>query len=467
MKKPIDPNLNNNENQNLLFGDDIIDDVFKKTDDKNIVEDILEGTGGLKEVAKEASTPHHHHHHHSSSGAHHSHSSHSGSHHHSSHSGSHSSSGSHHHSSHGASHSSSGSHHHHHHSHSSHSSSHKSNKNKKKMPVWAKVIISIILIIALLISGTVGAYMIIKNKGANDLSSIAKTDTAHQEIITYKGHRYEFNENVVSVAFMGVDQRDLLNNTQTDFVGCTDADIVVTVDISTGAAKVIAIPRDTMVDVDQYSTNNVFLKTSNVQLCLAYAYGDGKEKSCKNVADAMSRILLDVPIQKYFALDLDGIKPLNDAIGGVKVTSTYDIPKHNIKKGQEVTLRGDMAEAYVRTRDMDTINASLNRTDRQVQYVKAYINQVIPAVMNDVGIVSDLYNTANQYSRTNLSLNNVTYLASVLLNNGVTDYEVYKLEGKMTEEHESDFPDAVFAQFHPDEDSIMETVLSVYYTQID
>lgn len=335
------------------------------------------------------------------------------------------------------------------------------------MPTWLKVIIAIILILALLISGVFGAYTILKNQGENELTSVAKTDTNHQEVISYKGHKYEYNDDVVAMAFMGVDQREFLNNSQAEFVGCTDADIVITVDTKTGAVKLIALPRDTMVDVDQYSSNNVFLKTSNVQLCLAYAYGDGGEKSCKNVVDAMSRILLNVPIQKYLALDLSGIAPLNDSIGGVTVDSIYDIPQYNIKNGQKVTLKGDMAEAYVRTRDMDTINASLHRTKRQIQYVQAFINQTIPAVRNDVTIVSDLYNTATKYSRTNLSLNNVTYLSSLLLSKGIDEYKVYQIKGEMTAEKEPKFPDVVYAQFHPDEDSIMETVLDVFYTQID
>jgi len=61
---------------------------------------------------------------------------------------------------------------------------------------------------------------------------------------------------------------------------------------------------------------------------------------------------------------------LNDAIGGVTLESKYDFTDLGIKKGDTVTLKGDMAEAYVRTRDLDNINASLNRTERQIQYVK-------------------------------------------------------------------------------------------------
>lgn len=334
------------------------------------------------------------------------------------------------------------------------------------MPKWAKIILIILLIIALLSASIFGVFKYIQIKGQKDLMSVVNTDTGYEETIEYKGHTYKFNKDVFSVAFFGVDQRSFLNADETDFVGSADADLVITVNSKTGAVKIISIPRDTMVDVDQYSDNGVFLKTDNVQLCLAYAYGDGSEKSNQNVIKAMSRILHDVPIEKYFTLELDGIAPINDSMGGVTVKALYSLPEDGIKKGDTVTLRGDAAEHYVRTRDMDKLDASLQRADRQVQYVQAFINQLIPAVRNDFGVVSKLYNTASKYSRTNITLNNVTYMASFLLQKGNLDYEVYKIEGTLGKSIDSKFPDTVHAEFYPDEDSLMETVLAVYYTQI-
>lgn len=296
---------------------------------------------------------------------------------------------------------------------------------------------------------------------------VATDDIQYQETIEYKGHTYKYNDDIFSMAFLGVDQRTLETADNTDFVGATDADIVVTVNTKTGETKVIAIPRDTMVDVDMWTSSGIFLRTQNTQLCLAYAYGDGGEKSCTNAVDAISRVLYNVPIQKYYALDLDGIAPLNDAIGGVTVKSIYDLPNYNVKYGDTVTLVGDMAEAYVRTRDMDNINASLNRTDRQMQYVQAFAQQSVPAVVKDFSTISRLYNTASKYSQTNLTLNNATYVGSLLLSKGVTEFESYTLKGEMKASEDALLPDVVHAEFYPDEDNLMQTVLDVFYTQID
>ncbi len=465
MKRQIDPSLNSNDSESILFGttnekeksDSLSIESQTQSAEDEISLILNESYDSVKQPEKASDDGEHHHSsHHSSS---HQHSHHSSSGHHSSH---HSSS--HHHSSgsHSSSHRSSHSSSHHSHSHSSHSSK----KKKKKMPVWAKVVISLVLIFALLVGGTGSAYFILLNQGKDDLTSVAEVSENYKETISYNGHNYQYNTNLINIAFMGIDERyyevrDALN------LGCADADMLAVIDTQTGEMKVISLPRDTMVDIDIYSDNGVFLTTKNVQLTLSYSYGDGGEQSCKNVTKAMSRILYGVPIDKYFALNLEGIKPINDAVGGVTLTALYDIPNAGITKGKEVTLKGDMAEAYVRSRDMDRATAAYERGERQMQYVKAFANQVLGAVKSDFNVVSDLYNTATQYSQTNITLNNATYLAQLMLSKNITSFESYSLTGETTLHPLPSNPAIINAQFVPDEDALMELVLEVFYTQVD
>lgn len=469
MKRQIDPSLNSNDSESILFGttnekeksDSLSIESQTQSAEDEISLILNESYDSVKQPEKASDDGEHHHSsHHSSSHQHsHQHSHHSSSGHHSSHHSSshHHSSGSHsstHHSSHSSSH--------HSHSHSSHSSK----KKKKKMPVWAKVVISLVLIFALLVGGTGSAYFILLNQGKDDLTSVAEANKNYKETISYNGHNYQYNTNLINIAFMGIDERyyevrDALN------LGCADADMLAVIDTQTGEMKVISLPRDTMVDIDIYSDNGVFLTTKNVQLTLSYSYGDGGEQSCKNVTKAMSRILYGVPIDKYFALNLEGIKPINDAVGGVTLTALYDIPNAGITKGKEVTLKGDMAEAYVRSRDMDRATAAYERGERQMQYVKAFANQVLGAVKSDFNVVSDLYNTATQYSQTNITLNNATYLAQLMLSKNITGFESYSLTGETTLHPLPSNPAIINAQFVPDEDALMELVLEVFYTQVD
>ena len=483
MKKPIDPNLGDSFDSELLATDsdgilkgeksaDVKKDTFEINDTRPPAAEpsfsVFDKETGEEIDPTEKAVPaamdpdvdyahhHHHHHHHSSSGS----SSSGGSHHSSSsshHSSHHSSSGSSHHSSsHSSSHSSHRHHHHHHHS----------KKDKKKLPLPARIAIIVLAVIFLFTAVGLGTFLAMMLNGKNDLKP--KTDgSEYQETISYNGHTYKFNEDVIAIGFMGVDQREFKSSETSNFVGAADADIVLAIDTKTGKTKAISIPRDTMVDIDVYTTSGVFLRTQKAQLCLAYAYGDGDTKSCQNTTDAMSRILLGVPITKYFALDLEGIKALNDAIGGVTVDSLYDFEEQGIKKGDTVTLHGDMAELYVRERSMEDINASLNRVERQTQYVKAYAAQVGHAASKDFSILRNLYNTASGYAKTNITLSNATYLGSLLMSKRTKTFDTRTIKGEMKASKDPVLEGVVHAEFYPDRNDVTETVLDAFYTQID
>lgn len=341
----------------------------------------------------------------------------------------------------------------------------KKNKDKKKLPLIVRILIAILVIVLIIFAVIAGTFLYLQHNGKQNLV-VNKPDTGYEETIEYNGHTYVYDQNKVAFAFLGVDKEQFgLKNDQVGTAGQADADIVGVIDTQTGKVDIITIPRDTMVDIDLYSSTGGFLRTEKMQLCLSYAYGDGEEKSCSNVTTALSRILLNVPIEKYFALELGGIAPLNDAIGGVTVESLYDFKDEGIKKGDKITIKGDFAETYVRKRNMDNIDASLNRTDRQIQYIRAYADQLLPAVKNDFSVISKLYNTAMKYSQTNISLEDVTYMASLIMSKGVTSYTQHKIKGEMKASEQKN--DYVFAEFYADENSILETVIDCFYTQVD
>ncbi len=366
--------------------------------------------------------------------------------------------------SHRSHHSSSSSHHSSSSSHHSSSGSHHSKSKRKKIPVAVRIIIAVLVIIFLAVAIIAGTVLYLQQTGKKDLI-VESADVEYEETVEYNGHTYIYDKNKIAFAFLGVDKQELgLEDTLIGTAGQADTDVVIVVDTSTGKVSLISIPRDTMVDVDLFTTAGKYLNTEKMQLCLAYAYGDGGASSCTNVTSAISRILYNVPIEKYFALDLEGIAPLNDAVGGVTVTSLYDFPNEGVYQGDEVHIRGNFAETYVRMRDFDNIEASLNRTKRQVQYIQAYVQQLRSAVVQDFSVVSGLYNTASQFSETNISLNDVTYLASLLLSKGVADYEQYTIEGEMKASKEAN--NVVFAEFYPDEDALLDVVVKCFYTQV-
>lgn len=352
----------------------------------------------------------------------------------------------------------------HHRSGKRHRSRHR--RKKHRLPLIVRILIGLIAVIFAAVAIVGGTYVYLRETGHRALVA-EPANPKYEETIEYNGHTYVYDKNKVAFAFIGVDRESIVpdDDALIGNSGQADTDIVGVIDTNTGEISIITIPRDTMVDIDIYSVSGKFVKTQNMQLCLAYAYGDGGDSSCENVTTAISRILGNVPVERYFALDLGGIAPLNDAIGGVTVTSLYDFPQDGVYEGDTVTIKGDFAETYVRHRNMDSIDASLNRTQRQTQYIRAYAEQLITAVTDDFSVISRLYNTAAAYSNTNISLKDVTYLASVVLSHGVSDYTQYTLEGEMRASDSA--TEDVFAEYYLDEASVMDVVVNCFYEQVN
>ncbi len=293
---------------------------------------------------------------------------------------------------------------------------------------------------------------------AEDIQAQEEAETYDQgRTVTYNGHTYKLNENMVSVVIIGYDRESPAE--EGEAAGQADAVMVLAMDTETGKITGIGVPRDSMVSVEEWA-GDAYAGQSTMQLCLAFAYGDGAEQSCRNVTTAVSRALYSMPMSYYFAIDLSGVGPLNDAIGGVGLTPLQTIPNTDIVEGQQTILWGNEALRYVRWRNTDVFTSALDRQARQVQYVKAFFAKAMAQAQGNVGMFIDLYNTASEYSMTNLGLNEYSYLASTVLGTGVSDLEITTLAGE-------DQMGTRYVEYILDTESVYQTVLDVYYTQID
>lgn len=86
---------------------------------------------------------------------------------------------------------------------------------------------------------------------------------------------------------MGVDksvpmsERDPL----TGSIGQADVVYLISVDTRTAEISLLAIPRDTMVEIEKYDSNLNYLGREMGQICIQYAYADGMTKSCELMCD--------------------------------------------------------------------------------------------------------------------------------------------------------------------------------------
>lgn len=336
--------------------------------------------------------------------------------------------------------------------------------HKKKMKKWKKFLIAfgcVLLALVLIVTG-VGTYLLIN--GSNQLKEVTTVIDIPEELgasyqgdyVVYKGEKYIYNDNMTTILCMGVDKRDIEDNTMTGANGQSDVVILGALDTSTGKMTLINISRDTMTDVSVYSVGGQYMETREMQLCLAYSYGRDPEMSCANELQAVQRIFYNLPIQSYIALDLDGIAAVNDAVDGVDVVSPETIGEFT--EGESYHLVGDMAETFVRKRIMTTPEANNMRMKRQQTYMNAFMKKFVSKTKNNILSALDLYNASNGYTCTNLNPSKVTYLAQTVLSNGL-DMEMVSAPGKskMGEKH---------AEFYIDEEKFYEMFLSIYYKKI-
>lgn len=256
---------------------------------------------------------------------------------------------------------------------------------------------------------------------------------------------------------MGVDKRELQKTEVHGTGGQADVIVLLAVDTKTGKISMINISRDTMTDVTVYSANGGYVGSEKQQLCLSYAYGNGKETSSENTVDSVQRLFYNIPIKSYLALDLDGIAAVNDSIGGVDVTSPETIG--SFVQGQNYHLEGELAESFVRSRNHESADANTLRMQRQQIYVKQFMDKVISATKKQITTPIDLFNASSPYTCTNLNPSKILYLAqSVVLSDGMSvEMSTVPGESKMGK---------TYAEYYVNESEFYELFLSVFYNQV-
>lgn len=279
-----------------------------------------------------------------------------------------------------------------------------------------------------------------------------KVIKAKGDTITYNGKKYELNKHMATVAFIGFDGRDNDDGTQK---GQSDTVMVVALNTDTGEARGIVIPRDSMVAVDTYS-NGSFAGQVTEQLCLQFAYGTDGDNSSALTAAAASRVLDNIPVDYYYTLNIEGVAPINDSIGGVTLVPTQTVPGTAVVEGQETTLLGTSAEKYVQWRDTTELTSSLDRTARQVSYMQAFAGKMLNSAKSNPAVLINLYQTMGDYTWTNLGLDEFSYLATTMLEHGLTSFDVVTLQGTMQQGD-------TFAEFYLDQDNVKQTIVDTFY----
>ena len=279
--------------------------------------------------------------------------------------------------------------------------------------------------------------------------------------IEYNGVEYTPKTNIEPILLLGLDKFgdssgvDSYNNDmQADFL------MLFVFDNDARQCSAVQINRDTMVGVNILGVAGNRVDTQTKQIALAHTYGNGKEVSCRNTADSVSSLLMGVNVNHYISLTMDAVAVLNDLVGGVEVTVLDDFSQvdPSLIKGETVTLKGEQALRYIRVRKGLDNSTNIARMRRQNQYINALYDKLRVKVETDEEFTVQ---ASLQLSESMVSDRSATHLQML-----VEKFNEYEFLGIKTIEGEIKTGEE-FLEFYPDETSIKQIVLDMFYEPIE
>ncbi|MFC4620009.1 LCP family protein [Camelliibacillus cellulosilyticus] len=195
----------------------------------------------------------------------------------------------------------------------------------------------------------------------------------------------------INILLLGVDQRK-------GDKGRSDTMIVATLNPGKSSMLMTSIPRDTRVHIDGHEGYS--------KINAAYAYGN-EALAVKTVED-----YLNIPIDYYIKMNMEGLSSLVDAVGGVTVhnhLAWYDgTLKFDFKKGT-LHLNGQQALSYARERHRDP-RGDFGRNDRQREVIQAMIES--GKRLTTLTKMTDILSAVGHNVQTNLSFDDMKFLVA-------------------------------------------------------
>ncbi len=275
-----------------------------------------------------------------------------------------------------------------------------------------KIWITVGIVFGVLIIGGGGytyyLYASVKST-ANKIYQPASKDEKHVAVATLSPQK---NLKPISILLMGVDQRK-------GDVGRSDTLMVLTLNPKTNEAQMVSIPRDTRVTIPGKGVHKINA---------AYAYG-GTALAQKTV-----KHYLNVPIDYYIKINMQGLSQLVDAVGGVDVYN--DISWHDegyYKKGFDyhkgkLHMNGAEALGFVRMRHLDP-RGDFGRNKRQRDVITAVVNKL--ESLGGVTKIKSVLNAVQGNVSTDLNFADMTYVGKNY-KNCRKDVSTYEVKGQGT-----------------------------------
>ncbi|WP_318507246.1 LCP family protein [Bacillus sp. T3] len=256
------------------------------------------------------------------------------------------------------------------------------NKKKKKLN-WKRIIM---IASSLLITG-LGIYLYnIYSDVASAVNNMNKP--IERKVSEKRDDKVEFvKKDPISILLVGVDERDGDN-------GRTDSMLVMTLNPEKKSTILISIPRDTRAKLidSKDEDNNRFDKMNH-----AYAFG-GIQMTINSIEH-----FLNIPIDYYTEVNMEGFRDIVDAVGGINVNNQYafELDGTYLPTGKQ-HLDGEEALQYSRMRKQDP-KGDFGRQERQREVISKVIDKGLS--LKSLTNYDDILQALEKNIKTNLTLN--------------------------------------------------------------
>lgn len=235
----------------------------------------------------------------------------------------------------------------------------------------------------------------------------------------------DFMKERVNILFVGFDESperdeedsDVYRNEKNNFR--SDVLLLMAVNFAKRSVRLISIPRDTYSPI--YNTRGRW------KINAAFAKGGALEGEGFTYAMKTVEMLMGVPVTYYAGVNMEGLKSLVNAMGGVDYDVDVEIHLNGrtLKKGMQ-HLDGQQVLDYCRARK--GISTDLGRNDRQQRMLLAIFRQLKQE--NKLTSLPSLYALVAKDLHTNLNVQQIAALAAFSLRLDEDSFQRSTLEGE-------------------------------------
>ncbi|CYV23599.1 LCP family protein [Streptococcus suis] len=229
----------------------------------------------------------------------------------------------------------------------------------------------------------------------------------------------------LTILLMGVDMDQATRGGDWEG-GRSDSMILVTVNPKTKETNMMSLTRDIMVEIAEANGES---SGTVEKLNHSYSYGQAP------MAIATIEKMMDINIDRYIEINMDGLVELVDAVGGIEVNNILGFPisisEHEpaytsiVQPGKQL-VNGDQALVYARMR-YDDPEGDIGRQRRQREVITAIIKKLLQ--LDGLTQYKKILTAISNNMRTNIEISPATIPSLLGYKDSVSKLNSYQLRG--------------------------------------